>query len=96
MFEINIFTVFIAAMLTAVATGFGALPFAFAPKMVTKQWLGYANAMAAGLMLAASFALVIEGYDFGALKTLLGMLIGVFLVVLGEKLIDHDLSLIHI
>ena len=90
MFEINFFTVFIAAMITALATGLGALPFAAIPNKINKVWLGYANAMAAGLMLAASFALVIEGYEFGALKTLLGMLLGVFLVVLGEKMIDHD------
>ncbi len=90
MFEINLFTVFIAAMLTALATGLGALPFAMIPNKINKIWLGYANAMAAGLMLAASFALVIEGYDFDALKTLLGMFLGVLLVVIGEKIIDHD------
>lgn len=90
MFEINILTVFIAAMLTAVATGLGALPFAAIPKKINKIWLGYANGMAAGLMLAASFALVIEGYEFDALKTLFGMLLGVLLVVGGDKVINHD------
>ncbi len=90
MFEISIFTVFIAAMATAVATGLGALPFLAIPSKINKTWLGYANGMAAGLMLAASFALVIEGYEFGAIKTLIGMFLGVFLVFLGEKLIDHD------
>ena len=90
MYEINLLTVFIAAMLTALATGLGALPFAIIPNKINKLWLGYANAMAAGLMLAASFALVIEGYNFGSLKTLLGMLIGVIFVVLGEKLLQGE------
>jgi zinc transporter ZupT len=49
--------VFLFALLTAVATGLGAVPFAFA-KHPTRRWLGASNAIAAGLMLAASFALM--------------------------------------
>ena len=82
--------VLLAAFLTAIATGLGALPFAFkSANRVPKTWLGYANAMAAGLMLAASFSLVIEGYEFSSLKTLLGMLIGMLLVRFGDHLIDN-------
>jgi zinc transporter ZupT len=44
--------VFLFALLTAVATGIGALPFAFV-KSITRRWLGASNALAAGLMLAA-------------------------------------------
>jgi zinc transporter ZupT len=50
-------SVFLFALLTAVATGLGAVPFAFA-KHPTRRWLGASNAIAAGLMLAASFALM--------------------------------------
>jgi ZIP family zinc transporter len=49
--------VFLLALLTAVATGLGALPFLFV-KNITRDWLGVSNALASGLMLAASFGLV--------------------------------------
>lgn len=82
------FHVFIAALLTALATGLGALPFAIvSASKIKKKWLGYSNALAAGLMLAASFSLVLEGYEFSALKTLLGMFLGMVLVMLGDKMI---------
>lgn len=56
--------VFVFALLTAVATGIGALPFAFV-KVLTRRWLGASNALAAGLMLAASFGLLYEGSPTG-------------------------------
>jgi ZIP family zinc transporter len=49
--------VFLLALLTAVATGLGALPFLFV-KNITRDWLGVSNALASGLMLAGSFGLV--------------------------------------
>jgi hypothetical protein len=57
-------SVFLFALLTAVATGFGAVPFAFA-KHPSRRWLGASNAVAAGLMLAASFGLIYEGMNYG-------------------------------
>jgi ZIP family zinc transporter len=60
-------SVFLFALLTAVATGLGAVPFAFA-KHPTRRWLGASNAVAAGLMLAASFGLIYEGMDYGPLR----------------------------
>ena len=44
-------SVFLFALLTAVATGLGAVPFALA-KHPTRRWLGASNAIPAGLMLA--------------------------------------------
>ena len=67
--------VFLLASFTAVATGFGALPFIFV-KNLTRRWLGASNAVAMGLMLAASFGLVYEGLDYSALGTLGGAGIG--------------------
>jgi zinc transporter ZupT len=58
-----------------VATGLGAVPFAFA-KHPTRRWLGASNAVAAGLMLAASFNLVYEGMNYGPLRSLAGALLG--------------------
>jgi uncharacterized membrane protein YgdD (TMEM256/DUF423 family) len=55
--------VFLYALLTAVATGLGALPFCCATKL-TKERRAKANAIAAALMLAASFGLIYEGVHY--------------------------------
>ncbi len=74
-------TVFLAALVTAVATGLGAAPFLFARTM-SRQGLGLSNALAAGLMLAASLMLFYEGQrDSLPLVTLGAVLGGVFIVV---------------
>lgn len=52
-------TVFLYSLLTAVCTGLGALPFALSRKF-TPSFTGKANAIAASLMLAASFGLIYE------------------------------------
>ena len=69
MHSTSVLQVFVFALLTAVATGLGALPFAFV-KGFTRSWLGASNALAAGLMLAASFGLLYEGVDHGLGRTL--------------------------
>jgi zinc transporter, ZIP family len=81
--------VFLFALLTAVATGIGALPFAFV-KSLTRRWLGASNAVAAGLMLAASFGLLYEGVDYGLVRTLAGALTGLVFIVLVRKLLQRD------
>jgi zinc transporter ZupT len=73
-------TVGLLALLTAVATGFGALPLLFARRL-SPAGLGLANALAGGLMLAASIGLVYEGALHGLLLTLLGALVGGVFVV---------------
>ncbi|MDH3733751.1 MAG: ZIP family metal transporter, partial [Gemmatimonadota bacterium] len=56
----DVWEVLALATVTALATGIGALPFLlFQP---TRRWLGLGNAVAAGLMFAASGALIVEGY----------------------------------
>lgn len=79
-----ILQVFLYALLTAVATGLGAVPFFFI-KDISQSLLGKSNAAASGLMLAASFSLMMEGYDLNDWMTLGGMLAGVVLVVLANK-----------
>lgn len=53
-------TVFLYSLFTAVCTGLGALAFA-GQKTFSKSFAGKANAIAASLMLAASFGLIYEG-----------------------------------
>lgn len=81
--------VFLFALLTAVATGIGALPFIFV-KNLTRRWLGASNAVAAGLMLAASFGLVYEGVNYNLFGTLAGALIGLGFIVLARTVLQHD------
>jgi zinc transporter ZupT len=81
--------VFLFALLTAVATGIGALPFAFV-KRPTRRWLGASNAVAAGLMLAASFGLLYESVNYGLWRTLAGALIGLVFIVAVRRLLQGD------
>lgn len=80
--------VFTAAFLTAVATGLGALPFAFVDTM-SRRWLGLSNALAAGLMIAASVSLIIEGAQRGLGRTVLGIVFGLLLIRLSRTLIER-------
>jgi zinc transporter ZupT len=82
-------TVFLFALLTAVATGLGAVPFAFA-KHPTRSWLGVSNAVAAGLMLAASFGLIYEGMYYGPLRALVGALLGLAFIVVARRSLRQD------
>lgn len=84
--------VFTYALLTAVATGFGAVPFAFA-RVVSPAATAYANAIASGLMLGASFGLVAEGTGHGAWETIAGAMLGVAFIVAAERLLaGHDVA----
>ena len=88
MLEINLVTVTFLAFLTAVATGLGALPFLFV-RTIDGSRLGTANALAAGLMLAASLMLVIEGWDYGAVGTVAGVVAGALFVWGSGKWLDR-------
>jgi len=76
MLETTPFAVFLAALATAVATGLGALPFLMVRHM-SARWEAIGNAVAAGLMLAASLTLVNEGARIGIWRTALGIGLGV-------------------
>ncbi|MCH8485824.1 MAG: ZIP family metal transporter [Candidatus Cyclonatronum sp.] len=97
--SITTWFVFVAAGITALTTGFGALPFLFT-RSISRSWLGYGNALAAGLMLGASLGLLIEGATIADVsnpfwRTLAGALTGAVLVVLAHKLLkgrEDDLS----
>jgi zinc transporter ZupT len=80
--------VFAAALVTALATGLGAVPFTFF-SLDGGRWLGRANALAAGVMLGAGLSLLIEGADRSAQRTAIGALVGVLFVHLAQKLLDR-------
>lgn len=81
--------VFLLALLTAVATGLGAVPFLFFENP-TRGWLGVSNALAAGLMLAASLGLVYEGLAYGPWRTASGVLLGLLFIVVTRRVIQHE------
>jgi ZIP family zinc transporter len=82
-------TVFIAALITALATGLGALPF-FLVKDIPRHWLGIFNGIAAGLMLGASFSLVNNGAEIDVWRMLFGLLVGVVLISLAHRRLETD------
>lgn len=95
--QISVWTVFIAAAITAVFTGFGALPFIFV-KEISSRLLGLANAAAAGLMLGASLGLIYEGAKYSPGRVGFGMLLGLILVVVAHRLLEgsnHDITSIQ-
>ena len=82
--------VFLYALGTAVATGLGALPF-LVLRDLSPRAMATANALAAGLMLGASFGLLAEGAQHGGWQTALGALAGVGFIVLTQRLLgDHE------
>lgn len=84
--------IFLAALATALATGIGALPFAFTAQLSARA-RGYANAIAAGLMLGACEGLAREGSARGVASTLIGALGGaLFVLVAKGKLAKIDVT----
>ncbi|MGF1526704.1 MAG: ZIP family metal transporter [Candidatus Competibacterales bacterium] len=74
--ETSALAVFLAALVTALATGLGALPFLFRGP-IHKSWLAVANGLAAGLMISASLMLCYEGAQVGFWRMVLGVLAGI-------------------
>lgn len=91
---VTVWSVFFLASLTAVATGLGALPFLFRRTLPRVQ-LGLANALAAGLMVAASIGLLYEGGLHGIGLTALGALVGLVFVAVSSRFLGghEDLKL---
>ena len=90
--DLPITKVFLYALLTALATGLGAVPFFFIKK-VSDSFLGQSNAIAAGLMLSASYNLIFEGYRENEWMTLIGMFSGVLLVILADRWMEKSFDL---
>ena len=87
-FPIDLFTVFLLALLTAAATSLGALPFLWVPNP-GRYWLGYGSAAAAGLMLAASGQLVYEGWQQSPSRLGAGLVAGLLFIAACRWLLDR-------
>jgi zinc transporter ZupT len=75
-------------LLTAAATGLGALPFLWVPDP-GRYWLGYGNAAAAGLMLAASGQLIYEGWTQNPARLAAGLVAGLLFIAASRRLLDR-------
>ena len=84
---IGVGLVFTYGLITALATGLGALPFLFF-RTVSPRGVALANALASGLMLGASFGLISEGAHFGTPQTLIGAALGVVFILAGQHLLE--------
>jgi len=82
--EPSVLAVFAAALVTALATGLGAAPFLFVVDLA-RSWVGVANALAAGFMIAASVLLFYEGARESFLRVSGGALVGVLFVALAAR-----------
>ncbi|MFT4885263.1 MAG: ZIP family zinc transporter, partial [Natronomonas sp.] len=90
----NLTLVFVAGLITALATGLGAIPFFFFED-ISDRWNVVLWGFASGIMVSASlFGLVEEGLAAGTpLEIIAGMGVGVvFVVVAHEVLMDTDLD----
>jgi len=88
----NVWTVFLAALATALATGLGALPF-FLVRQFSRRWLGVFNGLAGGLMLGASLVLIQKGGEQDLPLLLIGMVCGVLVITALNWRLHHDRSL---
>lgn len=82
----GVLAVTLAALVTALATGLGALPFVFVHGM-SRRWVGTSNALAAGFMLSASGLLLIEGVIRGVGRVLAGAAAGAVFIAITHRLI---------
>jgi zinc transporter ZupT len=80
--------VFLAASATALATGLGAIPFAFAP-FRGRRLLGVSNALAAGVMLGASASLLLEGAARSSARVAVGAAAGGVFVYAMQRLLGR-------
>lgn len=93
--EPTVWIVLVAASVTAVMTGYGALPFLFF-RGINERWLGIGNALASGLMLGASIGLLVEGITLEdveqpVIRLIIGTLSGLVLILVFRRwLSDRD------
>ncbi len=77
----------ICGLVTALATGLGAIPFAYV-RTLSPRTAAVSNALAAGLMLGASFGLVAEGTMHGSWQTLAGAVVGLACILVTQRVLE--------
>lgn len=78
----------LAALVTALATGLGALPLAIWHDM-SPRTVSICNGIAAGLMLAASFSLLQEGNSQSPTRTIIGLASGFVFIAISHRIISR-------
>jgi zinc transporter ZupT len=79
--------VFLAALLTALATGLGALPLLLGRRI--DRLLGLGTALAAGFMAGASAGLFWEGVSSGVWRTVAGAVLGAVFILVTRQVLGH-------
>ena len=85
----QVLRVFVYAMITALSTGLGALPF-FLTRTIRRRFLGWAGGLAAGIMGAASFNLIYEGLSYSLWRTIVGIILGLIFIYLSQTKLSGD------
>src|SRR5690606_22227246 len=80
-------SVFLYALVTAIATGLGAVPLFFHRKS-SPLITGTAGAFAAGLMAGASWGLVAEGLSISIARTLIGVVLGMVAIWISHEWLE--------
>jgi len=90
--------VFYYGWISALSTGLGVLPLIFTPDL-DKFWVGASNAIAAGMMTAASYTLVFEGCAFdepddssnisSTSRTIIGIILGLIFILGTKSFLDR-------
>ena len=83
----TVLAVFLVALVTALATGLGALPLLLGRRI--ERMLGLGAALAAGFMAGASAGLALEGIDLSLVRTVIGAILGVLFIVITRRALGH-------
>lgn len=96
--RVSIQKVWYFGWITAIATGLGVLPFYLVGKP-NKYFMGIANALASGMMVAASTSLIVEGANFkevsgyygyhSLFRVSAGFILGVVFILSTKKILDQ-------
>ncbi|KAK9844479.1 hypothetical protein WJX74_003025 [Apatococcus lobatus] len=86
--SIGTLTVLAMTLGMAGVSAIGALPFFFVGSL-SKEWTGLANAIACGVMLAASFDLVHEGQPYGGHLVILGVIVGALFIKASQEWLEQ-------
>jgi zinc transporter, ZIP family len=87
---VSVYTVFLIALGTALATGLGVIP-VLAFQKVGKGAIGTSGSIAAGFMLGASVGLIYEGAQDDILLTAVGAVVGAVLIVAAKRWLgEHE------